>query len=212
MKKIDLKRVFYDVREVEGSKEWYYAKQQKTYDLYDEHNYFNSGNKVENNRLIFIHYPDGKIIEPVLAKEGQCFGEPVYHNDKLMILLVDFKNDKINIISYDDNSKKVENIAKFPLSSVKDCYNMKFELNPFMIIRQDGDSFDIIWPEKREYKLEPTESFCFIEGEKIYFEKWYDEPEYHQEIVIKNLRTGEVIERIEGSWIIMPNGENWIFT
>ena len=36
------------------------------------------GHEITCNRLVFVHYPDGTVYEPILSKKGCYFGIPVY--------------------------------------------------------------------------------------------------------------------------------------
>lgn len=38
-------------------------------DLYEAEEVFLSGKCFEPNRLVFVHYPDGEVFEPIAAKE-----------------------------------------------------------------------------------------------------------------------------------------------
>ena len=74
------------------------------------------------------------------------------------------------------------------------------------------DSFQLIWPERVSFPVGERESFLFREGGRLYFSTWQDEPEYHEEVLVRSMDTGELIERISGALMFMPDGQRWILT
>jgi hypothetical protein len=38
---------------------------------------------------------------------------------------------------------------------------------------------------------------------------WYEDPDYREEIVVRSLQEGQIIEKYRGSMKEMPNGEWW---
>ena len=80
-----------------------------------------------------------------------------------------------------------------------------------MLIRQGGDGqFQIIWPEKTEFSIGARESFLYRKGEKLYFSQWHEDPDYREEIIVREFPSGKVLKKIPGSQMTMPNGESWI--
>ena len=61
-----------------GIAEWYWATDYIHGDLYEAEELFRQGHLVRSNRLYIIHYPDGRIYEPVHSADGQYLGTPVY--------------------------------------------------------------------------------------------------------------------------------------
>ena len=49
-------------------------------------------------------------------------------------------------------------------------------------------------------------------GEELIFSKWYEDPDYREEVVVRRYPTGEVLERMDGTLITMPHGQRWLFT
>ena len=73
--------------------------------------------------------------------------------------------------------------------------------------------FEILWPERISFKMEPRESFFLRDEEKLYFNRWYEEGEgedyrYWEETVIRD-PAGEILERLPGDFRLMPDGEIW---
>ena len=83
------------------------------------------------------------------------------------------------------------------------------------LTRQGGadNLFEIIWPERVCFEMDPHESFFLRDGEKLYFSKWYEEGEgadyrYWEETVVRSL-SGDILGILPGDVMVMPNGEKW---
>lgn len=210
MKKINTQGIPY-IQPIEGSTQWYWGTDTASGDLYEAEELFHQGHSIQKNKLIFIHYPDGTVYEPISAKEGQYFGCPIFYRKQLVLLLVDFLQQQINIIGYEPELQHKSVLAVLPLSIAEDCYNLLLVQNPLMLTRQPNDNrFQILWPEKREFEIGNTESLCFRIEDQLYFTAWYEDPEYHEEVVVRDVHTGEVVQRMSGSLMTMPDGQNWI--
>ena len=73
--------------------------------------------------------------------------------------------------------------------------------------------FEIIWPERISFKMDPHESFFLREDDRLYFWKWYEEGDgsdyrYWEETVVRSME-GKVLEILPGDVRIMPDGEMW---
>lgn len=192
---------------------WYWGTDYSCGDLYEAEEVFLQNNVFKPNRLIFIHYPDGELFEPIVAREGQYFGRPLYYDEKIYTLLVDFLEGEIHILEFSTKSKVVSPTFTIPLSSVKNCYNLMLHIEPLMVTRQDHDAiFQIIWPECKDIPVGSHETFDFRKEDDLYFADWYEDEndDYFEEIVIRDYYTGEVKERIPGNIRTMPDGQKWI--
>lgn len=128
-----------------------------------------------------------------------------------MLLLVDFPKEEIRILSFDEAKKTIEPLAVLPLSVVADCYNLMLETPPLMLTRSAHDNqFQILWPERRDFAIEDHEFFEFLEGNRLYTSVWYEDPDYREELLVRDYDTGELLERIPGSLRQMPNGQKWL--
>lgn len=79
-----------------------------------------------------------------------------------------------------------------------------------MLTRQANDrKFQIIWPEKAEFDIGEKETFVERRGDLLYFCRWHEEPDYREEIVVRNYPAGEITKVIPGNWMSMPNGQRW---
>ena len=194
-----------------GSSEWYWGADYASNDLYEAEELFRSGHAIDKNRLLLIHRQEGTIYEPVYTKPGQYLGRPVCHNGQIVLLMVDFPKEEIHILAFHEAEKTTEPMAVLPLSIVADCYNLMLEASPLMLTRSAHDNqFQIIWPERRDFAIEDHEFFEFLEGNRLYTSVWYEDPDYREELLVRDYDTGELLERIPGSFRRMPNGQRWL--
>ena len=117
--------------------------------------------------------------------------------------------EEIRVLAYDGDIKP---IVTLPLSAVPDCYNLMLHRSPLCLTRQTGDAFQIVWPEQSTLALDLTETLDSRDGDELIFSKWYEDPEYREELVIRRYPTGEVLERANGTLMTMPDGQRWLFT
>lgn len=194
-----------------GSSKWYWGSDYASGDLYEAEELFRSGHPIRKNRLVLVRCPEGTVYEPVCTKPGQYLGRPAYHNGQVVLLLVDFPKEEIRILSFDEAKKTIEPLAVLPLSVVADCYNLMLDTPPLMLTRSAHDNqFQILWPERRDFAIEDHEFFEFLEGNRLYTSVWYEDPDYREELLVRDYDTGELLERIPGSLRQMPNGQKWL--
>ena len=194
-----------------GSSKWYWGADYASGDLYEAEELFRSGHPIRKNRLVLVRCPEGTVYEPVCTKPGQYLGRPAYHNGQVVLLLVDFPKEEIRILSFDEAKKTIEPLAVLPLSVVADCYNLMLETPPLMLTRSaHHNQFQILWPERRDFAIEDHEFFEFLEGNRLYTSVWYEDPDYREELLVRDYDTGELLERIPGSLRQMPNGQKWL--
>ena len=200
-----------DLEPLAGSSEWYWGADYASGDLYEAEELFRSGRPIDKNRLVLVRCPEGTVYEPVRTKSGQYFGRPVYHDGQVVLLMVDFPQEKIHILIFRETDGTTEPLAVLPLSIVEDCYNLMLEASPLMLTRSAHDNkFQILWPERRDFAIEDHEIFEFLEGNRLYTSVWYEDPDYREELLVRDYDTGELLERIPGSLRSMPDGQNWL--
>lgn len=61
------------------------------------------------------------------------------------------------------------------------------------------------------FPIENTETFCFRQDNELYFTVWYEDEDYREEVVVRDLQ-GNVIKRMDGTIHILPNGKKWLLT
>ena len=200
-----------DLEPLAGSSEWYWGTDYASGDLYEAEELFRSGRPIDKNRLVLVRCPEGTVYEPVCTKSGQYLGRPVYHDGRVVLLMVDFPQEKIHILIFRETDGTTEPLAVLPLSIVEDCYNLMLEASPLILTRSAHDNkFQILWPERRDFAIEDHEIFEFLEGNRLYTSVWYEDPDYREELLVRDYDTGELLERIPGSLRSMPDGQNWL--
>lgn len=194
-----------------GSSEWYWGMDYKGGDLYEAGDLYRDGHPIQRNRGILVRYPEGIVYEPVHPKPGQYLGNPVYYDGKIALLMVDFPKEEIHILTFDEETERANPLAVLPVSLAEDCYNLMLKTSPLILtISTQDNRFCILWPERREFVLEDRESFIALDGDKMYTEIWYEDPDYREETVVRDFATGQILERIPGSIWPMPDGQKWI--
>ena len=212
MKEVNTQGITY-IEPLVGCNEWYWGMDYTHGDLYEAEELFRDGHPVSQNKLLFVHDPDGTVVQPVVAQEGQYLGRTIYYDGRIAILMVDFPAGQIIVMQFDRALEHMIERTELPLSSVKDCYNLLLKTAPLMVTRQGSeDTFQIIWPEQVSFEIGERESFWVRRGDKLYFSTWDEEPEYREKIVVRELETGEIIDRFPGSSMTMPNGRLWVLT
>lgn len=211
MKLINVQGITY-LEKLEGTTKWYFGSDYIHGDLFEAEEIFNNHHKIKSNTLLFVSYPDGRVIEPIKAKDGQYFGKPIYYNNNIIILLVDFNMQLIKLEKYDETTSEVVNIVSIPLSEVKDCYNLFLNTFPLMLTREGHEnSFEIIYPNKVQFQIGNKENFSFRKGDHLYFSAWFgdEDEEYREEVIIRDINTGDIIEKKAGAITVMPDGQVW---
>ena len=213
MKFIETHGITY-IEPLAGSGGWYWGSDHAAGDLYEAEELYRAYHPVACNRLVLVHAPEGRVVEPVKSRAGLYFGRPISYSGKIQILAADFPGAMLCIFAYDDSAGQVTLTGSLPLAEVEDCYNLMLSASPLMVTRQGNDGkFQIVWPEKLEFAIGERESFLCREDDKLYFSRWYELPESREErdeIVVRRYPGGAILEVILGSWQQMPDGEIWV--
>ena len=188
---------------------WYWGTDYTSGDLYEAEELFVQGHRIKSNRLVLVRRVDGRLIEPVSSREGQYFGRPAYDNGTIVLLAVDFPAGEIRLLRFDPEREEVTPVITLPRSVVKDCYNLMPHTAPLCLTRQTGGRFQIVWPERADFAIGPTETFCFRDGERLYFSRWHEDPDYREEAVVRAI-TGEILDDDKGSLLDLPSGRKWL--
>ena len=195
---------------LEGSGKWYWGSDYTYGDLYEAEELYRDGHRINKNRLIFVNGETGEVREPIIAEEGQYFGRPLYSRGEFIILLVDFRRAQIRLLACDESFAGMTEKTNIPLGRVKDCYNLMIHEYPLMITRSEAGLFQIVWPFEKDFPVGISESFCFREEDSLYFSRWYEDPDYREEMVIRSLSTGEITEITSGTLRTMEDGQQWL--
>ena len=196
---------------VEGSHGvWYYGMDPSSGDLYEAEEILKDGIIPKGDRLFLIRYPEGTVSAVHERKDGVCHEVPVYDHGKICVLCVDFLSHSIHISEIDPETITERETAVIPLDSVRDCYNLKLLRTPLCLCRSGKeDLFEMIWPEHVSFRVSPHESLSLRIGERVYFTEWFEDPDYREETVIRDIHTGEILERLHGDIRLMPDGSYW---
>lgn len=62
---------------------------------------------------------------------------------------------------------------------------------------------------RKKIEIGKTESLIFRDGNDLYFSKWYEDPEYRENVVVRDINTGMIKEEFEGYLRVMPNEVYW---
>ena len=136
----------YNLYPLEGSSQWYWGMDCTGGDLYEGEELFTDNHQVDRTRLIFIRQPDGRVMEPIPSKKGQYFGRPLFYENKIILLVADFPEKQLRILSYDPETEAISTLATLPRSITKDCYNLQLMLSPLMLVRQGQENtMEILW-------------------------------------------------------------------
>lgn len=194
----------------EGGDGWYWGTDYTSGDLYEAEELYRDGHRISKNRLVLVRFPEGRLLEPVKAEKGQYFGRPYYEDGRIYILLADFPAGEVRVIAFEPESLRTDEIAAVSLTETGSLYNLMLHGRPLMLTRQAENRFQIIWPEKAVFPIDPRETFCFREGGRLYFSRWYEDPDYREEAVVRKSPTGEIVEETPGSLFTTPDGQNWL--
>ncbi|BBF43779.1 hypothetical protein lbkm_2467 [Lachnospiraceae bacterium KM106-2] len=200
------------LEQIEGTSEWYFCKQceDSFCDLYEAEEIIKEKGKFSGATCYLIHYPDGEVFRPFEMRKNIYIEAPVWDNGKIGFLEVDFLMNKINVYYYMPEDKKLVKLAELPLESVEDCYNLRLKSTPLMLGRDGNEGkYEIIWPVRKTILMGDRETLMFRQDEKLYFNDWYENPEYHEEVVVRDINTGLVMERFCGNIYRMPDGTYW---
>lgn len=197
---------------IDGTNEWFACcdGNDAFCDLYEAEEIFNTCGAYSGMTCHIVHYPDGKVYSPFQLSSNVYVEKPIWNNGELDFLVVDFNDKKIQIVKYVPESQVLEKLIELPLSKVKDCYNLEIEVQPLTLGRSGMDGrYEIIWPEEKVISIGETETVSFRDGDKLYLSEWYEDPEYHENVIVRDIQTGQIIEKYEGYLCRMPGNVFW---
>lgn len=188
----------------------YYGLSTPSGDLYEAEELFNDGGEIDSNRLIFVSFTENRVYEPLKAQKGVYFEQPVCIDGTIYLLQVDFVKRKIGIFAWRNQEDAIEEVALLDLNIVKDCYNLKLVKSPLTLVRSGHESlFEILWPQRCGFMISPRESLDHRENDLLLFSIWHEDPDYREEIIVRNLEDGTILERHDG-YIYRINGKEYI--
>ena len=179
---------------------------------------FNAG-----ERTLLLAFEEGEEEYDLSAfpKKNVYLEAPVYDkaSNSFGILRYDFNKRILQAIAYKPDEESVEVIEEISLSEIDDLMNIRLIESPFMIVRNSMEENDIEFlAPKRKIYLEENESIEFVENEKMYSSKWNEDLldvlnyGYGEEVIVRDLETGKILERYKGYLNRMPDGTAWLMT
>lgn len=206
----------FEINKITGTSKWYYQISDLT-DFYDLNFLAKVNEKLKGSEIIFVSYPEGKTYKPFGKEEKVYYDSPIFLDDLLYFLKIDFNLNLLYIIKYDPDINLTEEIFSIEIDKV-DLYNL--DLGKFPLTLYGGsDKLNIYYPEELTFKLDPNEKFMYRDKDLFYFNKWNEtgisaggiigkDYEYFEEIVIKD-KKGKVISKEKGTLTEMDNGKFW---
>lgn len=174
------------------------------------------------SRLGFFHAGTGEIHEPIKREQNVYLENPIYDraSNSFGILRYDFNKGILQVIAYKPDDESVEVIEQIFLWEIGDLMNVRLIESPFMIVRNsmEENAIEFLSPKRKIY-LEENESVEFVEDGKMYGSKWYEDSMddvldygYGEEVIVRDLETGKILERHKGYLNRMPDGTVWLMT
>lgn len=197
---------------IEGTDKWYFAQEcrEAFCDLYEAEEIAASGREFCGMNCHLIEFPGGRVYSPFDTKQNIYVSAPVYHQGTFYFLRTDFSGRIAGIYSYAPYDSKLSLIDEISLDNIEDCYNLRLTVWPVTLTRDDNTGvLQIIWPEQTDIELEENETLMFRDGGRLYMSQWSEEPDYHENLIVRDIATGEITEKSEGSLYRMPEGVYW---
>ena len=140
---------------IEGTSEWYCCKIATNCfcDLYEAEESVKLGNVYEGMTCVLIHYPDGQVYYPFVAKENVYVEKPVFCDGVLYFIVVDFAEKLIQVVAFNTENFEQKTVFELSMDEVPNCYNLLLGVEPVMLYRLEnrGESeihdLEVLWPE-----------------------------------------------------------------
>lgn len=156
---------------------------------------------------------DNKVYVPFQKKKNVTYQMPLFCEDMIYFLQVDYDEWKVNLYRVLPNAE-IEKITDLSIDEVN-LYNIGLTGEGVYITSQD-ESFVCYHPEAFEIKLETNESVICINDDRIYISAWIEEGvendeitndySYYEKIIIKD-KAGNLISEEIGSLTQFPDGK-----
>lgn len=197
---------------IEGTDKWYCAQKcrEAFCNLYEAEEIAASGREFCGMNCHLIEFPGGRVYSPFDTEQNIYIDAPVYHQGNFYFLKTDFTRRIAGIYSYAPSDSKPALIDEISLDDIEDCYNLRLTVWPVTLTRDDNTgTLQIIWPERTDIELDENETLMFRDGGRLYMSQWSEEPDYHENLIVRDIATGEITEKSEGSLYRMPEGVYW---
>lgn len=199
---------------IEGTAEWFYGSADTGLEAADLL-HMREDYVYEGSRLFFIHL-SGELFEPIKQEQNVFLSAPVYHTDDnaFAVIKYDFNKRIMQMLKYEPGADRCSVLGEIPLSKGGDLINISILPNSYILVKYEAmrDSAAFLYPFEKEIQLEENESIHCVNGSRLIDWKWIEDPDYREEIIIRNLETAEITERKNGFVRTMPNGELWLLS
>lgn len=197
---------------IDGTAEWFYCKDPIS--LYPDDILLKGDDYVFEGTQLYIIHISGKMLEPIKQEQNVFLSHPVYNtgDNAFAIIKYDFTKKIIQIVKYDIGKDTCSTVGEIPLSKGGDLINLSILENSYMLVKSEilEDTAILLYPFEKEIQLEEHETIHSINGNKLICEKWIEDPDYREEIIIRDFETNQILERKDGYIRTMPNGETWL--
>lgn len=195
---------------IEGSDKWFYCQIPNS--VYPD-DLLETDYEFEGTQLIMLNI-QGEMFEPIKREKNVCLSQPYYNVDenKFLVIRSDFNNQVIQLIKFSTALNDASVIFEMPLKNGKDMINLSVVSNSDIFAKYDDEKFQIFYPYDTSFCLEEHESVFAVNNDKFICSKWFENPDYKEEIIIRSIPDGKIIDRKLGYSEIMPNGELWLMT
>ena len=195
---------------IDGSDKWFYCQIPNS--VYPD-DLLDTDCEFEGTQLIMLNI-QGEMFEPVKRKKNVCLSKPFYNVDesKFLVIRSDVKNQVIQLIKFGTTLNDAAVIFEMPLQNSKDMTNLFVVGNSDICAKYEDETFKMFYPYKTSFHLEEHESVFAVNNGNFICSKWIENPDYKEEIIIRSIPDGKIIDRKTGYSEIMPNGELWLMT
>ncbi|MBR2812011.1 MAG: hypothetical protein IKD69_11585 [Solobacterium sp.] len=189
-----------------GTSEWYFGRRYDAGDLDEAKQIYEDRHVYPGCRLVFVHYPDGRVLEPLQPRINTWYSEPIHTGGILFFLVADFEKNTLAVMSFDPGKQDLREETVLTLPD--DCVNLMLHGETLTLSRPTDTGLELLWPDVRHVPTGERESFFFRRDEKLYFMHWVEDPDYRVDIVVRDT-DGNIVENMPGDIMIMPDGQLW---
>ena len=119
---------------------------------------------------------------------------PVFWDNVLYFLVVDFNEKIIQIVAFDTQDYEQKVVTEMSLDEVENCYNLRLDVAPILLVQDRKENcLQVYYPEDKRFKIGDHETLLFRDGNKVYFSQWFEDPDYHEMVIVRDWETGSEI-------------------
>ncbi|MER0123970.1 hypothetical protein ABPH35_09945 [Streptococcus sp. ZJ93] len=156
-----------------------------------------------------------KVYQPFPKEPMMYLENPVYDpaSQSFGLLRYDFHRKIIQAYQYRPSEDELTLLTTLPFEKAGDLINVRLAISPFTLIKHEIHHFrtHILWPVEDVCQWETNECLEYLDDQYFYTSKWVEEPEYVEEVIVRERNTKTIIRRQKGSITLLPNGELWQF-